>query len=54
VGGVLNDLDPRRQGYGAGDYYYYYRREGYYASDDDMDDPPTASPDRGGSVAAPN
>ncbi|MCZ7684780.1 MAG: CpsD/CapB family tyrosine-protein kinase [Sandaracinaceae bacterium] len=28
VGGVLNDLDPRRKGYGAGDYYYYYRREG--------------------------
>ena len=38
VGGVLNDLDPRRKGYGGGDYYYYYRRDGYYASTDDMDD----------------
>lgn len=42
VGGVLNDLDPRRKGY-AND-YYYYRREGYYYSenegphDDDGDD----------------
>ncbi|HEY8430072.1 MAG TPA: polysaccharide biosynthesis tyrosine autokinase [Sandaracinaceae bacterium] len=35
VGGVLNDLDPRRKGYGAGDYYYYYRREGYYQADED-------------------
>lgn len=33
AGGVLNDLDPRRKGYGAGDYYYYYRREGYYYTD---------------------
>ncbi|MEC7520545.1 MAG: polysaccharide biosynthesis tyrosine autokinase [Myxococcota bacterium] len=35
VGGVLNDLDPRRKGYGAGEYYYYYRRDGYYAQDED-------------------
>ncbi|MBZ0116817.1 MAG: protein tyrosine kinase, partial [Sandaracinaceae bacterium] len=35
VGGVLNDVDPRRKGYGASDYYYYYRREGYYAADED-------------------
>ncbi len=35
VGGVLNDLDPRRKGYGAGDYYYYYRREGYYQADEE-------------------
>jgi succinoglycan biosynthesis transport protein ExoP len=33
VGGVLNDLDPRRQGYGNGHYYHYYRREGYYNSE---------------------
>lgn len=33
VGAVLNDVDPKRKGYGAGDYYYYYRREGYYAED---------------------
>lgn len=38
VGGVLNDLDPRRKGYGAGDYYYYYRREGYYQADDEGSD----------------
>ena len=41
VGGVLNDIDPRRKGYGSGDYYYYYRREGYYETaraDDDDDD----------------
>lgn len=38
VGGVLNDLDPRRKGYGAGDYYYYYRREGYYQADHDGDE----------------
>jgi capsular exopolysaccharide synthesis family protein len=33
VGGVLNDVDPRRKGYGSGD-YYYYRREGYYYADE--------------------
>lgn len=37
VGGVLNDVDPKRKGYGTGDYYYYYRREGYYATDGDDD-----------------
>jgi capsular exopolysaccharide synthesis family protein len=37
VGGVLNDVDPRRKGYGASDYYYYYRSEGYYRSDADAD-----------------
>ncbi|HJL16255.1 MAG TPA: protein tyrosine kinase, partial [Sandaracinaceae bacterium LLY-WYZ-13_1] len=38
VGGVLNDVDPKRGGYG-GDYYYYYRHEGYYASHaDDADE----------------
>ncbi|MEQ9079386.1 MAG: polysaccharide biosynthesis tyrosine autokinase [Sandaracinaceae bacterium] len=39
VGGVLNDLDPRRKGYGSGEYYYYYRRDGYYAQADDEADP---------------
>lgn len=38
VGGVLNDMDPRRKGYQGGDYYYYYRRDGYYASEDGGDD----------------
>ncbi len=39
VGGVFNDVDPRRKGYGGADYYYYYRSEGYYrAADDDHDD----------------
>ncbi|MGE0792357.1 MAG: polysaccharide biosynthesis tyrosine autokinase, partial [Sandaracinaceae bacterium] len=42
VGGVLNDIDPRRKGYASD--YYYYRREGYYYADneagsgDDRDD----------------
>lgn len=40
VGGVLNDVDPKRKGYGAGDYYYYYRREGYYQADEPGDDSP--------------
>lgn len=35
VGGVLNDVDPKRKGYGASDYYYYYRREGYYYGEDE-------------------
>ncbi len=41
VGGVLNDVDPRRKGYAAGSDYYYYRREGYYyrAEDEDPDPP---------------
>lgn len=40
VGGVLNDVDPKRKGYaygGADQYYYYYRREGYYYAEDDAD-----------------
>lgn len=48
VGGVLNDVDPRRKGYGAGDYYYYYRREGYYHAHGDEDEPSESS-----SAAAP-
>jgi capsular exopolysaccharide synthesis family protein len=45
VGGVLNDVDPRRKGYGATDFYYYYRSEGYYQSDparNDTEDEPRA------------
>ncbi|MCB9591651.1 MAG: polysaccharide biosynthesis tyrosine autokinase [Sandaracinaceae bacterium] len=50
VGGVLNDLDPRRKGYGGGADYYYYRREGYYYTGDDEVDSP---PDAGEQPAAP-
>lgn len=39
LGAVLNDVDPKRKGYGAGDYYYYYRGEGY--SREDGEDEPT-------------
>jgi len=38
VGGVLNDVDPKRKGYASGGYYHYYRREGYYYSSDDDDE----------------
>jgi succinoglycan biosynthesis transport protein ExoP len=34
VGGIFNGVDPRKNGYSAGDYYYYYRREGYYYADE--------------------
>jgi capsular exopolysaccharide synthesis family protein len=40
VGGVLNDVDPRRKGYG-GD-YYYYRREGYYYASEEEAQAPAA------------
>jgi len=43
VGGVLNDVDPKRQGYASGADYYYYRREGYYYTPDDEADPPSES-----------
>ncbi len=49
VGGVLNDVDPRRKGYSSE--YYYYRREGYYYSEeersDDDDDDADSPPPRG-------
>lgn len=43
VGGVLNDLDPKRKGYGNG--YYYYRREGYYYADENGNDDDSSSGD---------
>jgi capsular exopolysaccharide synthesis family protein len=47
VGGVLNDVDPKRKGYAAGSDYYYYRREGYYyTADDESDSPPQGDGDR--------
>lgn len=57
VGGVLNDVDPKRKSYGGGgDYYYYYRREGYYyAQGDDEGDAHEEEEDdeRGASPAPP-
>ncbi|MEZ4337599.1 MAG: polysaccharide biosynthesis tyrosine autokinase [Sandaracinaceae bacterium] len=50
LGGVLNDVDPRRRGYAAGSDYYYYRREGYYYGADDDADPPS---ERGAEQPAP-
>ncbi|MGF1466070.1 MAG: GumC family protein [Sandaracinaceae bacterium] len=54
VGGVLNDVDSRRGGYGAGEqYYYYHRREGYYRTDDEGDDDEAYERDEGPTSAAP-
>jgi len=52
VGGVLNDVDPKRKGYASGGYYHYYRREGYYHSSDD-DDEVGLPPDDGEQPSAP-
>jgi capsular exopolysaccharide synthesis family protein len=53
VGGVLNDVDPRRKGYAGGDYYYYYRREGYYYAEGDEDDGDEGSPESSSTAAPP-